>query len=142
MAAKRGLTSFNNSSGLKSAMIGKGLYPTYKSDDVLYDGSGNDIHLLHGQGDDGWFRTVNLINNATSFDFVDPNDQNLVRAWSVREIYVLVSQIEGVTSQTGFYNGTNWTCKIVRNGVTYSRNAANEQNAACLAFTDLVNDIQ
>lgn len=138
MAAKRGLSSFANSSALKTAMVAKGIYPPVKVDDVLYE-SANDIHLVHGQGEDGWFRTTNLINNALSFDWVDPTETNLVRAWSVREMYIEISRINGVQSQGGTLNGSTWTYTIVRNGTTYSRTASQEQNACCLAFTDLVN---
>lgn len=139
MAAKRSTANYNNCNALKTAMLAKGLYPALKSDDVCYDGGINDTHLLHGQAEDGWFRTLNIINGALSFDFIDPSDANIVRAWSVREVYVLASQIEGVTSQSSTLNGSTWTYSIVRNGTTYSKTGNSEANAAVQAFTGLVN---
>lgn len=84
MAAKRGLANYNNCNALKSAMQTKGISPQYRPDDVCYEGSASDIHLLHGQADDGDFRSFNIINGSLSFDWVSPNDPALVRAWTVK----------------------------------------------------------
>lgn len=138
MAAKRSMASYSTCNTIKAAMVAKGIYPAYKADDVLYE-SANDIHLLHGQREDWWFRTANLINNALSFDSVDPNDNALVRAWDVREVYVSASEVEGVQSQGSVKSGSNYTYTIVRNGVTYSSTSQNEATAAVVAFTALVN---
>jgi hypothetical protein len=139
MAAKKNLANFANSNALKTAMVAKAIYPDYRSDDVCYDGSVNDIHLLHGQADDGSFRTVNFINNNPSFDWVEPNDPALVRAWTVKEIERELGKLSGFQTFTSVLNGSTYTFTITFNGVNYSRSAANEANAAAPAFTDLVN---
>lgn len=139
MAAKKGLANYANCNSLKTAMLAKGIYPTHRSDDVCYEGSVNDIHLLHGQADDGSFRTVNVINGNLSFDWVEPNDPALVRAWTVKEVERELSKLPAYQTHTSVLNGSTYTFTIIHNGLSYARSAQNEANAAVLAFTDLVN---
>lgn len=139
MAAKKGLANYATCNNLKSAMQSKGMYPSYRTDYVCYEGSINDVHLLHGQADDGSFRTFNIINSNLSFDWVAPSDPALVRAWTVKEVERELNKLPGFETYTSVLNGGSYTFTIVHNGTNYARSAQNEANAAVQAFTDLVN---
>ena len=140
MAQKRNVSDFGNSNALKTALQAKGLYPVYNVENMLYDGAQNDVHLLHGQFDDGWFRTLNIRPSGITPEFVDPNDNALVRAWTVRELYSYVFQIlNDINNITSILNGNTWTYTIIRAGVSYVGTDSNEANAACKALAAAVN---
>jgi hypothetical protein len=140
MAQKRNTASYSNCLALKSALQTRGLYPAMLADATYYDTTQNDIHLAHGQWEDGSYRSVNLRNNSVFFDFIDPNDDALVRAWTVREVYAYIFQIlTGINDVTSVPSGNTWTYTIIRNNINYVGTDANEANAACKALTACVN---
>ena len=142
MAQKRTVSSFSVSNSLKTALVNKGLYPQYGVENMVYDGAENDVHLLHGQFDDGWFRTLNIRPSGVSPEFIDPGDDSLVRAWTVRELYSYIFQIvSGVNNITSSVSGNTWTYTIIQNGVSYVGTDSVEANAACKALINLVNTL-
>jgi hypothetical protein len=140
MAQKRNVSNFTNSNALKTALTAKALYPRLEVENMVYDGAQNDVHLLHGQFDDGWFRTLNIRPSGVTPEFIDPNDDALVRAWTVREVYSYIFQIlNNINNITSTLSGNTWTYTIIRNNINYVGTDSNEANAACKALTACVN---
>lgn len=141
MAQKREQSSYTVASAIKSAMQVKNIYPVYQPDHAVYDGGQNDSHLLHGQMDDGWFRTINVSVSGTTFDFINPTDGALVRIWTEREISVSIGSFPGVSYSDGTKTGNTWSHTIRYNGTDYTATDAVRVNAICKAFTNLLNSI-
>lgn len=139
MATKKEFVNFANSTDLKTAMQSKGLYPEMASDQDYYDGAANDIHLTHGQFDDGSFKTLNITNSGVGSDLVEPNDPALVRRFTKRELDVyIVNYISNVSQSDYIFNGTNYVYTILRNGVTYTGTAPTIPNAMAKCLINVI----
>ena len=141
MAQKKAKSSFNVSVNLKAAMQAKGVYPEVGSDMVFFDGAQNDRHFTHGQWQDGTFRTLNILPSGVDTDFIDPHDSNLTRQWTVRELFEQIAQFPGVQNYQLEQSGNQWRYFIIHNGVTYEATNSNQADAACIAFTNMLNAI-
>lgn len=139
MAQKRQQSTYTVSLTLKTAMQAQSVYPEIGADMAVFDGSENDQHLLHGQWQDGAFRTVNVTPSGTTFDFVNPSDSALVRIWTEREIYEQIGFFPGVSFSQGVQQGQTWTHTIRHSGIDYTGQSNNKVDAMCIAFTNLLN---
>lgn len=139
MAQKRPQSSYTVSVNMKAAMVGKGIYPQLSTDMSVYDGAANDQHLLHGQWQDGSFRTLNILQNSFGFDFIEPNDPSIVRVWTEREIYEQIGNYPGVSFSDSVFTNNTYTHTITYNGQNYIGEDPIKVNAMCKAFTDVLN---
>lgn len=137
MATKKEITNFTTSQELKVAMLSKGIDVSPMPEQVVYDGSANDQHLIIADTSDGSYRTINQVSGNVSFDFVDSTDPALVRAWSKRELDVLISIYPGIEFSDYITNGgtpVTYTHTVRYNGINYSATNQNLPNAMAKAF--------
>lgn len=139
MATKQERTSYATSNNLKTAFIAKSAHPPLDQGQAVYDGAGNDQHLLVQAMPDGSFRTINVTNAGTSFDFVDATDTALVRFYNERELGVLIAGIPGVTNSSGSFSDPTWTWVISFNGQNYSGSDTSKPDAIAKALIKVVN---
>jgi hypothetical protein len=141
MAQKKAKTTFQVSVNLKTAMQAKGVYPAMGPDMVYFDGASNDRHFTHGQWQDGSFRTLNILPSGVDTDFIDPNDNNLTRQWTVREMFEQIGAYPGVQNYQFEPSGNQWRYFIIRNNITYEATNANQADACAIAFTNMLNAV-
>lgn len=141
MASKREFVNYSNSVDLKNALMAKGLYPAMDTYQDYYDGSGNDIHLTHGQHPSGAFRTVNITSQGVSSDFILPSDSGLVRRFMKLEMDYLLDTIGGVESSINEPSGQNFIHTIIRNGIIYTGTGSSIPNSMAKCIINLVNAI-
>lgn len=141
MAQKKPQTTFTVSQNLKTAMAAKGRYPQLQPDMAVYDGAQSDQHLLHGQYDDGSFRTINTTNSGITFDFVVSDDAELVRIWTERELQVFIGNLPGVGGSSGVLNGQTWTWTIIFNGQNVTGTDNNKPDAIAEALITILNQL-
>lgn len=141
MATKKEKTNYATSFDFKTALLAKGVPVFPMPNEVGYDGSGNYVHLIVAEMNDGSSRTININNGVTSFDFVNSTDPALVRAWTKRELDIFISQYPGIESSETVTNpGTpvTYTHSIGYNGQIYSATNQNLPNAVAKAMIKIL----
>lgn len=139
MAQKQAQTTYATALNLRNALLAKNGYPQLAPDMTVYDGGQNDQHLLHGQFDDGSFRTINIQQNTIWFDFIVPTDSSIVRIWVERELQVLIGNLPGVGGSSGVFANNSWTWTIKFNGKNITGSDANKPDAIAKAIINVLN---
>ena len=138
MAQKQAQTTYTTALNLRNALQAKGLYPQLQPDMAVYDGAQNDQHLLHGQFDDGSFRTINIQQNSIGFDFIVPTDSAIVRIWVERELQVLIGSLPGVGGSSGVFANNSWTWTIKFNSQNIAGSDSNKPDAIAKALINVL----
>lgn len=142
MATKKEKTNYSTSFDFKTALLEKAIQVTPMPNDVVYDGSGTDEHLIIADTSDGSYRTINFVNGVGSFDFVESTDPALVKAWTKRELENFIGIYPGVQSSETEINAgppITYTHRIGYNGQVYSATNSNLPNAMAKAMIKILN---
>ena len=139
MATKLERTAYVVSNNLKTALLSKNAYPSLTIGHAVYDGAGNDQHLIVFENQNGTFRTVNVVGTTTSFDFINPADSALVRFWNEDELAVMIAQVPGVSVSDGVFNVDTWTWTITYNGQNYTGTDTAKPDAIAKALIKVIN---
>jgi hypothetical protein len=141
MAIRKEQATYTNCLNLKTALSTKGLLKIPDVNETYYSGGNTERHLLIADMSDGTFRTVVKTGSGMDFDFVDRDDAELVRMWTLLEISNLIGNFPGVQGHEHTKPGANYVCKIRYNGVDYVGADANLPNACCKAFINILNTL-
>lgn len=142
MAIRKEQSSYPDSLLLKNALVAKGLLMTPDVNQAYYSGGATERHLLIADMSDNTFRTVVRDGSGTNFDFVDKNDAELVRLWTVRELQIFIGNYPGVSFSDYTKPGANYIHVITYNGVNYTGTDANQANAMIEALIQVLNETQ